>query len=167
MITSPMPSTRRRQAPSCLGALLLGLLPAELLAQTAVQLPTLRLFGGSTTVIVPDQGTVNLGAMRRARTAGSQRSVGGRPTPQVFGGEREVAGLGVGAFVHDLEAIDQALLQEAARRRPDPRPGELQRGMAGLRLSHDPPPLASVAELRRRRSATPAPRPPLRAPARP
>ena len=90
--------------------------------QTTVQLPTFHVFGASTTVMVPDRGSVYLGGVDRS-LAGSSRfspTLGGQ-LPSLhnrgFGRERTAAGLAVSATIIDHQAIDRALLAEADRRR--------------------------------------------------
>lgn len=86
---------------------------------TTVQLPTFHVFGTSTTVIVPDRGSVYLGGVNRSAQG---RNSLGVPLATGFGNRgighaSTAAGLSVSATIIDHDAIDRALLAEAARRR--------------------------------------------------
>lgn len=77
----------------------------------SVQLPTFHYFGVSTTVSVPDRGGVLLGGVNRSRSF--SRSSGSPFLP----GRRHTSGWSQGAslvsahvWIHDFEAMDQALL---------------------------------------------------------
>jgi len=83
-----------------------------------VQLPTLSFFTVSTTVVVPDRGAAHLGgvgsATRSATTLGSPLAPRGN---RGIAASQSVGGMSVSAFVHDFEAMDRALLEQAARQR--------------------------------------------------
>ena len=99
-------------------ALLLLLLHHSATAQVSVQLPTIERFGVSTTVVVPDGGSVSLGGVNRGYYSGTQFGVPlGGPGSRGLGRGLSSAGVGVSATIIDHDKIDQALLAEAARRR--------------------------------------------------
>ena len=130
-------------------------------APTTVQLPTFQFFTTTTSVLVPDRGATVLGG-NRGRSLGtnfySQPLLG----PVRGSGSGTVAGqMQVHAQVHDLRAMDEALLGQAA--------GATQRGASSVRppllaagnsqLSEvasstaDAPPAGSVADAVRARQA--------------
>ncbi len=85
-------------------------------AQT-VQLPTFRFFGTSTTVSVPDHGTAVLGGNTSAYSGSSSRGVPllGPTTGPLFNNRGIASGgstssISVTAQIHDMEAMDRALL---------------------------------------------------------
>ena len=83
-----------------------------------VQLPTFHVTGVSTTVIVPDRGSVYLGGVHRS-------SIGSRQfgTPlsgfrnRAIGRASAAGSMSIHATIIDHDEIDRALLAEAARRR--------------------------------------------------
>ncbi len=90
--------------------------------RTTVQLPTFHRFGTTTTVLVPDQGSVYLGGVSRSRQGQNDFGIPlSRGLPG--GGNRGLShassagGLSVGVTIIDHQEIDRALLAEAARRR--------------------------------------------------
>ena len=91
-------------------------------AQVSVQLPTIERFGVSTTVVVPDRGSVYLGGVNRSSLG--QNSFGtplGGATPgfgnRGYGRASSAGGISMSATIIDNNEIDRALLAEAARRR--------------------------------------------------
>jgi len=93
---------------------------------TVVQLPEFRFTTAATTVMVPDRGEVLLGGIQRAQDSRSQFGVPilgkvpvlGRPFNNVgISQNRGATTLSVKAYIHDFEAMDEAILAEAARRR--------------------------------------------------
>jgi hypothetical protein len=124
-----------------------------------IQLPEFGFTTVSTTVLVPDRGTALLGGVSRARYGRIQRGtplIGrlpgiGRPFNNVAtGSELGVSTIGVTAYIHDFEAMDKALLAQAAAMRNRGRlAGDTgQRRWMGLN-----PAAPSVAEIRRREAA--------------
>lgn len=83
-----------------------------------VQLPTFHQFGVSTTVVVPDRGSVYLGGVNRS-SLGRTGFAPGVPGLGNRGIGRNTAGAGlsISATIIDHDEIDRALLAEAARRR--------------------------------------------------
>lgn len=99
--------------------------PAISSAQT-VQLPTFTYTTGVTTVLVPDQGEVLMGGIYRASDSRNQFGVPvlghvpvlGRPfNNSSIAQNRGATTLSVKAQIHDFEAMDEAILAEAAARR--------------------------------------------------
>ncbi len=131
----------------CLTALLC--LSTQLSAQT-VQLPQFHLFGTSTTVLVPDRGSVLLGSVNRAS---SGRVEFGNPLGRnvATGSDQSAANVRVSVYIHDFDAMDEALLGMATGRQMDGRAvaarprAQVERAGAAA--------LASVAEIRRGRAA--------------
>lgn len=80
-----------------------------------VQLPTWHVFGVSTTVLVPDQGTLVLGGVNRG-TLGTN-SYGAGFGNRGSGRSTATGTVSVSATIIDHGEIDRALLVEAARRR--------------------------------------------------
>ncbi len=78
----------------------------------AVQQPVVGTFGTATTVSVPDRGTMRLGGVNTAAS--------GRVSPGMFrpgtnsGIERGASSATVSVFIHDLQAMDEALLNQGA-----------------------------------------------------
>jgi len=141
------------------GFLLTSFLGSSAFAQT-IQLPTFGYTTVSTTVSVPDSGESLLGGVNTSSSgypslgtplvgrlpfAGrpfGNRAIGGRQSPSV---------MSVRVTIHDSEAMDQALLAEAAARRAH-RSGAAQRGKTTRHLSGLNPAARSVADLRRQAS---------------
>jgi hypothetical protein len=69
----------------------------------------------STTVIVPDRGAASLGGSGRAAYGTSR--YGGRPRNRAIGIDRQAAGAHAAVQIHDPQAADAALLEQARRRR--------------------------------------------------
>jgi len=69
-----------------------------------VQLPTYNVFGVSTTVSVPDRGSIYLGGVNRSRLGRRSRAT-------------SAGGVSINATIIDHNAMDRALLAEADRRR--------------------------------------------------
>lgn len=75
-----------------------------------VQQPAVRSFGTATTVSVPDRGSMHLGGMGAASS--------GRTTPGPFrpgtssGLERSASSMSASVYIHDLRAMDEALLAQ-------------------------------------------------------
>ena len=75
------------------------------LQNVTVQLPTYHYFGVSTTVSVPDRGGLYMGGVNRSRWGRRGRAT-------------SAGGMSINATIIDHDAMDRALLAEAARRRP-------------------------------------------------
>ena len=116
-----IPPSRHRFA--AMGALVLLTCLEHNAPGQMIQLPTYRTFGIGTTVLVPDRGTVELGRVTRGQIGSISRGVpvlGRIPgLGPVFRQRSMVASFGtssasVSARILDLEAMDRAVLQEAA-----------------------------------------------------
>jgi hypothetical protein len=80
--------------------------------QATVQQPVVQTFGVGTTVSVPDRGSALLGGVNSGRAA---RSVNGPfRTSTSLGRETQGGTASVGVYIHDLRAMDDALLATAA-----------------------------------------------------
>jgi hypothetical protein len=111
------------------------------LAQRVVQLPTFDVFSVNTTVVVPDRGSVFLGgnsSSSSGRDGSGVPLLGGRPFTNVGIGRTSAAGgVSVSAQIHDLEAMDAALLAQTA--------GDSQQSR---QTASQPASAASVAQIR-------------------
>jgi hypothetical protein len=102
------------------GLLVLALLAPSLAQQpgSAVQLPTVSFFGGSTTVSVPDGGSALFGGVNRASSGRTQFGVPLAPFApfrnSAIGSNRGASNLRVTATIHDFEAMDAYLLGQGA-----------------------------------------------------
>jgi hypothetical protein len=87
--------------------------------QQVIQQPVVQQFSTDTVVSVPDRGNLYLGGVG---SAGAARSEYG-PLPWGTAGGRftSSSGLDVSVYIHDFEALDEALLSEPIRgiRQPD------------------------------------------------
>ncbi len=121
-----------------LAAVLFVLTAIPVAAQNAVQLPTLSSFRANTTVSVPDRGSVYTGGINRAADG---RSEFGTPLLPLrnrsIGSERSASSVWTSVYIHDFEAMDEALLGQAggstyrsAQRRS---PGPSTRTVVGTR----------------------------------
>ena len=88
-------------------------------AGQAVQLPTFHFFSLSTTVSVPDGGDAAFGGISRSSAGRAQSGIlglPGRPFDSVATGRAVGAGnVSASATIHDLEAMDRALLAESQK----------------------------------------------------
>jgi hypothetical protein len=140
------------------------LLPSASVAHgQVIQLPTFRSFSVQTSVLAPDSGGAYLGGVRRASSRNTSYGLpgGGR----LFGNRSFEHSAGasltsVHATVIDHEALDRAVLAEAARLRPARRPHEVQADAVAQKMeaasrdsSAAEAPLVSVAETRRQNAA--------------
>lgn len=88
---------------------------AQVIQQQTVQLPTFHYFGVSTTVVVPDRGSIPLGGVTYG---GSSRTRFDRVGPNYgYGQFSETLVMSVGATIIDHNEMDRAVLAEAARKR--------------------------------------------------
>ena len=94
----------------------------------AVQLPTFEQFSISTTVVVPDRGSLYLGGVNRGGVNGGGVTGAGRGNaqfgrgvsgwgPRGLGRSAVGGGLSIQATILDHQELDRAVLAEAARRR--------------------------------------------------
>lgn len=129
--------------------MLIGLVLASGAQAQVVQLPTFRVFGMSTTVSAPDRGSVSLGGTSSSSIGRRERGVpglgcvpfAGRPFGnRTTAGHMRTSGVSVGAYIHDLEAIDEDLRGQARG---------LARHSSPATRSPDAAGRMSIAELRR------------------
>ncbi|MFO0818914.1 MAG: hypothetical protein U1A77_13285 [Pirellulales bacterium] len=115
------------------GALMLGRPQATAYAQqpagqmpTTVQLPTFHQFSLQTSVVAPDRGSMVLGGVNRAASGSSSTGIPGLShlpgasrlfRNRAIGSESSSTQASVSVWVHDLKAMDEAILAEAAARR--------------------------------------------------
>ncbi len=115
------------------GALMLGRPQATAHAQqpagqapTTVQLPTFQQFSLQTSVVAPDRGSMVLGGVNRAASGSSSTGTPGLShlpgasrlfRNRAIGSESSSTQASVSVWVHDLKAMDEAILAEAAARR--------------------------------------------------
>jgi hypothetical protein len=101
-----------------IGFLTLVLLVAGQARGQTLQLPSYSFFAVSTTVLVPDRGSATIGGSGGASWGRSQfGGIGLLPGQRANGVNRHAGGVNVSATVHDVSALDDALLQNAASRR--------------------------------------------------
>lgn len=88
-------------------------------APTTVQLPTFHFFTVQTAVSVPDRGGTTLGSLQRALEGSRARGLGKGPLlgNRATSSARTGGGMSVHATIHDLAAMDEALLSAAASKR--------------------------------------------------
>src|SRR5215467_5980073 len=81
---------------------------------TTVQLPTFHYFYSTGTVVVPDGGDAFLGGVSGSASGRTERGIPGLPsrpfTNGAIGSTTAAGGVSVSAQIHDLDAMDQALL---------------------------------------------------------
>lgn len=99
-------------ASTLLGGLgVLVILPENGFGQT-VQQPVFEVNSVATTVSVPDRGRAHLGSISRARDS---RTHFGPFRPGTNSGfDREHSSMSVGVYIHDIEAMDQYLLNQGS-----------------------------------------------------
>ena len=82
---------------------------------TTVQLPSFHVTSVNTTVSVPDRGSVLLGGSSSASTGRVTAGLGLRPFGNsAIGGTSAGGGMFVGAQIHDMQAMDEAILGQTA-----------------------------------------------------
>ncbi len=85
-----------------------------------VQQPAVRSFGTGTTVSVPDRGSAHLGSLGSASSG--RISPGPLRLGTVSGLERSASSLSVSVYIHDLHAMDEALLAQGTSASADSDP---------------------------------------------
>lgn len=100
--------------------------PAQVIG---IQQPVVGVHSVHTTVVVPDRGELFIGGIGHAATA--HRHFGPFGACTCFGLERRYSGMSVRVRVHDLRAMDRAVLNRAKRRAVHARPGPELTGNAG------------------------------------
>ena len=95
---------------------------------TTVQLPTVSSFSASTSVLVPDRGSLLLGGVDRVSDGLSSRGVPGAShlpggnrlfRNQALGRDASHSSARASVWIHDFQAMDEALLAEASALRRD------------------------------------------------
>ncbi len=76
--------------------------------QVTVQQPVIGTFSTATTVSVPDRGTIVLGGVGSA--ASGRTTTGPFRSGSSLGLERQSSSMSAGVYIHDLHAMDEALL---------------------------------------------------------
>jgi hypothetical protein len=130
-------------------SMLAGLVsPAVAQLPATVQLPSFSYFGVDTSVSVPDRGSMSLGGVGRSSTGSTAFGPVLGPRSRSFGRQMSASSTTVHATIHDFDAMDRQLLDQARKSyRISPRAatstarGEASSAAAG--------PAGSVAEARR------------------
>ena len=79
-----------------------------------VQLPTFQQFALGTTVVVPDRGGMSLGGSRSSASGASRFGAPGLRGNRATGSAVQAGGMSASVQIHDFQAMDQALLEQAA-----------------------------------------------------
>lgn len=105
-------------------------------AQQAIQQPVVGTSSVSTTVSVPDRGTTFLGGVSSAQSGRSQ--YGPLPVGPSSGLTRQSTSMSVSVYIHDLQAMDEALLNSAPS---SPTASQTRRPVSGMtsRYGSSPP----------------------------
>jgi len=153
-----------RRVTACFSLLVVGLIVPSAPAQqqlpaTTVQLPTFSFFGISTTVSVPDRGSVFMGGINRAQSG--SRQFGAPLLPfgnRAMGSSRGAMGTRVSVWIHDFEAMDEALLSQPTafsghRSGLPPAAEPWQRRLAESQDSSGGQPAPSLEDIRQKRLA--------------
>ena len=132
--------------------LLAASFPAARANAQTVQLPTFHFFTLNTSVLVPDGGDAFLGGVNRATSGRNERGIPGLPgrpfTNTGIGGSIVASGVSVSAQIHDLDAMDRAILGDnfAANSTPAKSNVASARQLAAVQTGANP--IGSVAALR-------------------
>jgi len=133
-------AVRYRVIVACSGLIVGGLFTAPAQGQrVTVQLPTFRQFSMTTTVVVPDRGGAYLGGVNSTRRHAASFGAPWFPgRHRGRGGATAASGVSVQAWIHDLAALDRAVLNEwsAANKRRSP---QARRNPDTLPEPPDPP----------------------------
>ena len=90
-------------------------LNAEVSRAQTIQLPAFQQRGARTTVVVPDRGSVSLGGVsgaRQSRVRIAPPFMGPLAPTRAFRSSRGIGNMQMGVWVHDLQAMDAAILAE-------------------------------------------------------
>ena len=100
------------------------LLMANGVAQAqAVQLPTYSHFGTSTTVKVPDRGSMSMGGVKSSSSSESSKGVPGLPFKnRSVGSSSGASNVSTSVYVHDFDAMEEELLGTSAPSSSSSRP---------------------------------------------
>ena len=105
-----------------------------------IQLPAFQQRGVQTTVIVPDRGSISLGGFsgaRQSRLRFAPPFFGPLAPSRAISGSRGVGNMQMHVWVHDLQAMDAAILTEASQAKVTPKKGRRSNSLA----SRKPKPL--------------------------
>lgn len=75
-----------------------------------VQQPVVGTTSVNTTVSVPDRGTTFMGGVSSAQSGRTQSGFGPFRSPPGLGYSRQASSMSVGVYIHDLQAMDEAIL---------------------------------------------------------
>lgn len=101
-----------------LACLVIGSTPLNSRAQAVtVQQPVVRSFQTSGTVVVPDRGSARLGSVGSASSF--RQTTGPWRTGSTLGSERSQTSASAGVYIHDLRAMDEAILASSPATSPD------------------------------------------------
>ena len=95
------------------------MLSAPVAAQQVVQQPVVATTTVNTTVSVPDRGSALLGGVSSAASARQQ--YGPLPSGVSRGFSRQATSISTSVYIHDLQAMDEALLNSGSRTEPERR----------------------------------------------
>ena len=122
----------------------------------AFQVPVQQRFGLQTTVSVPDRGRGLLGSISRARSSWQRR--GFLRQGSSLGYERSRTTITARAWIHDLSAMDRALLEQCEQKRQPVRTGRLSplaaHAWQTLSARREPPRTAAATRLSRTTRST-------------
>ena len=119
---------------------------------TSVQLPTFNFFTISTTVLVPDRGSMVIGGVNSGSSASGQS--GGPLFSQRAGGSAFGGGnVSIGVQIHDLKEMDRQMLAGAAGAKSGEAVNHWAVRVEEARKSSAGRPTMSVAEARRLRAS--------------
>lgn len=85
-------------------------------SQGVLQQPAVETFGVDTSVSVPDRGSAFLGGVSRSRSGSS--TYGPTHWNRAYGFEHRFSSVDVSVFLHDFEAMDEALLAAPTSEQP-------------------------------------------------
>lgn len=125
-------------------------------APSTVQLPSFSSFGASTTVSAPDRGRASLGGVGRSSSGSTAFGPSLGPSSRSFGRQTSATNVDVQTRIHDLNAMDQQVLEQAAKNRNSAGRKSSPQSMGAYSSSTssaDQPPPGSVAEARRQHAA--------------
>ena len=103
---------RRTHWLASIACLVIGSTPLSSRAQAVtIQQPVVRSFQATGTVVVPDRGSALIGRVGSANSF--RQSAGPFRTGSTLGGERSHTSVSSSVYIHDLRAMDEALLATA------------------------------------------------------
>ncbi|MEO9595871.1 hypothetical protein [Rhodopirellula bahusiensis] len=105
-----IPTNRLRNLLQAFTALLLLIIGTETLPAQVVQLPSVRRFSSTSSMLIPDQGTGSIGGVSSYQSGRSSR--GGFSPGGAFGGVTRAGNASVSVTIIDHDEIDRRLLGE-------------------------------------------------------